>query len=78
MRPVRAADHSTPSSAAGHGRVELYLYPPSGLHRDCNGITLPFFINFILIINVVLFWFLCIFNFRVVFSLSFWVLYETY
>jgi len=27
-----------------HGRVELYLYPPSGPHRVCNGITLPFFL----------------------------------
>jgi len=27
----------------GHGRVELYLYPPSGPHRACNGITLPFY-----------------------------------
>ena len=27
----------------GHGRVELYLYPPSGPHRACNRITLPFF-----------------------------------
>jgi len=25
----------------GHGRVELYLYRPSGPHRACNGITLP-------------------------------------
>jgi len=25
----------------GHGTVELYLYPPSGSHRACNGITLP-------------------------------------
>ena len=25
----------------GHGTVELYLYPPSGPHRACNGITLP-------------------------------------
>ena len=25
-----------------HGRVELYLYPPSGPHRACNGITLPY------------------------------------
>ena len=25
----------------GHGRVELYLYPPSGPHRACNGNTLP-------------------------------------
>ena len=23
----------------GHGRVELYLYPPSGPHRACNGIA---------------------------------------
>ena len=42
MRPGRAADHSPPSS---HGRVELYLYPPSGPHRACNGITLPFVAN---------------------------------
>jgi len=27
----------------GHGRVELYLYPPSGPHWDCNGKTLPLF-----------------------------------
>jgi len=27
----------------GHGRVELYLYPPSGPHRACNGITLSFY-----------------------------------
>ena len=25
-----------------HGRVELYLYPPSGPNRACNGKTLPF------------------------------------
>jgi len=25
----------------GHGIVELYLYPPSGPHRACNGINLP-------------------------------------
>jgi hypothetical protein len=24
-----------------HGRVELYLYPPSGPHRACNGVSLP-------------------------------------
>jgi len=24
-----------------HGRVELYLYPPSGPHQACNGKTLP-------------------------------------
>jgi hypothetical protein len=28
----------------GHGRVQLYLYPPSGPHRSCNEVTLPFFI----------------------------------
>ena len=43
MRPGRAADHSPPSSASGHGRVELYLYPPSGPHRVCEGIILHFF-----------------------------------
>jgi len=43
VRPGRAADHSPPSSAAVIGRVELYLYPPSGPNRACNGITLPFF-----------------------------------
>ena len=26
----------------GHGRVELYLYLPSGPHRACNGINLSF------------------------------------
>jgi len=31
----------TPFWCRGHGRVELYLYPPSGPHRACNGITLP-------------------------------------
>jgi len=30
VRPGHAADHSPPSSAAVMGRVELYLYPPSG------------------------------------------------
>jgi len=25
----------------GHGRVELYLYLPSGPHQACNGNTLP-------------------------------------
>jgi len=44
VQPGRAADHSPPSSAAVHGRVGLYLYPPSGPHRACNGITLPFVI----------------------------------
>jgi len=31
-----------PFQCRPHGRVELYLYPPSGPHRACNGITLPF------------------------------------
>jgi len=44
VRPGRAADHSPPSTAARHGRVELYLYPPSGPHRACNGITLTFYL----------------------------------
>jgi len=29
-RPGRDADPSTPSSAIGHEREELYLYPPYG------------------------------------------------
>jgi len=33
-----------PLLVRGHGRVELYLYPPSGPHRACNGITLPLYI----------------------------------
>ena len=41
VHPGRAAYHSPPSSAGGHGRVELHFYPPSGPHRACNGITLP-------------------------------------
>ena len=41
MRPGRAADHSPTFLCRSHGRVELYLYPPSGPHRACNGITLP-------------------------------------
>jgi hypothetical protein len=41
VRPGRDADHSPPSSA-GHGKVELYLYPPSGPHRVCNRVTLPY------------------------------------
>ena len=32
-----------PLLCRGHGRVELYLYPPSGPHQACNGITLPFY-----------------------------------
>jgi len=31
----------TPFQCHGHGRVELYLYPPSGPHQACNGNTLP-------------------------------------
>ena len=31
----------TPFYCRGHGRVELYLYPPSGPHRACKRITLP-------------------------------------
>jgi len=31
-RPGRDADPSPPSSAAGHERVELYLYSPNGLY----------------------------------------------
>jgi len=34
----------TPFWCRGHGRVELYLYPPSGPHRACNGITLSFYL----------------------------------
>jgi len=36
-----------PLLGRGHGRVELHLYPPSGTHRGCNGITLPFYIKVI-------------------------------
>ena len=39
VRPGRAADHFW---CRGHGRIELYLYPPSRPHRACNGITLPY------------------------------------
>ena len=42
MRPGRAADHSRPSNA-----VVMELYPPSGPHRACNGIYLPFIIVFL-------------------------------
>jgi hypothetical protein len=40
VRPGRAADHSPPFLCRGHGRVQLYRYPPSGPHRARNGITL--------------------------------------
>jgi len=53
VRPGRAADNSPPSSAPGHGTVELYLYPPSGSHRACNGITLS--LSFLFIIGLVIF-----------------------
>ena len=48
-RPGRDADHSPPSSAVGHERVELYLYSPYGpygLYRasvPVQGCTLPFY-----------------------------------
>ena len=47
MGPERAVDHSPPSSAAvrGQERVGLYLYPPSGPHRACNGKTLLLYIH---------------------------------
>jgi hypothetical protein len=41
-RPERAADHSPPSSAVVIVRVELYLYPPPGPHRPCNGVPFIF------------------------------------
>ena len=44
--PGHAADHSPTLQCCSHGRVELYLYPPSGPHRPCNGITLPYFTYF--------------------------------
>ena len=30
-----------PFYCRGHGRVEQYLYPPSGPHRACKRVTLP-------------------------------------
>jgi len=30
-----------PFYCRGLGRVELYLYPPLGHNRACNGVTLP-------------------------------------
>jgi hypothetical protein len=47
-RPGRDSDHSPPSSAVGHERVELYLYSPYGpydLYRvsvPVQGCTLPY------------------------------------
>ena len=41
VRPGRAADHSPPSSAAVlEQQSYTSLYPPSGPHWACNGITL--------------------------------------
>ena len=40
-RPGRGVGHPPSSSAEVKERVELNLYPPSGPHRACNGITLP-------------------------------------
>jgi len=48
-RPGRDADHSPPSSAVGHERVELYLYSPYvpyGLYRasvPVQGCILPYY-----------------------------------
>jgi len=48
-RPGRDADPSSPSSAVGHERVELYLYSPYGpygMYRasvPVQGYTFPFF-----------------------------------
>jgi len=45
---VRQNNINTQEKCRGHGRVELYLYPPSGSHRARNGLTLPlpFITNF--------------------------------
>jgi hypothetical protein len=40
-RGVLLTNH--PFQCRGHGRVELNLYPPSGPHRACNGVTSPFY-----------------------------------
>jgi hypothetical protein len=40
-RPGRGVDHPTPSSAEVLGRVELYLYSPSGPSWPVLGRTLP-------------------------------------
>jgi hypothetical protein len=37
VRPGRASDHSHPSSAKVFERIQLYLYPPLGHNRVCNG-----------------------------------------
>ena len=41
-RPGLGADHPPPSSAEIKGRIELYLYTPSGLLWPVLGRTLPF------------------------------------
>jgi hypothetical protein len=40
------------------GRVEIYLDPPSGPHRACNGVTLLYLL-YILIVTYVPFWVFC-------------------
>ena len=47
----------TPFQCRDHGRLELYLYPPSGSHRACNGITLSFTIPYYTILyNTILYY----------------------
>ena len=41
----------TPFQCRGHGRVEPYLYPPSGPHWTCNGITLPLLLGRCVLVN---------------------------
>jgi len=43
------AGRSGIESRWGHGRVELYLYPPSGLHRACKRINLLLLFTVIMI-----------------------------
>jgi len=48
-----------PFQCRSHVRVVLYLYPPSGPHRACNGITVPLLLYvFIIIIltNIDIYW----------------------
>ena len=42
---LHGRDQLTPFQRRGHGRVELYLYPPSGPHQACNGITTFFMVE---------------------------------
>jgi len=37
---------SAAGACRGHGREQLYLYPRSGPHQACNGITLPLAFTF--------------------------------